>query len=463
MNDARHDETRMDARIRREERMMGRIIDSTCRMGAVALAVAACGLGCASNVYTKGLRFAGSDPLAMREFDAWDSASKQRALGKLKVNCELTNKKGETLPVGCDNVTPRTNGVEIPTGEYIFRVRALCQPDLESPVEVKFNQGTEPRVTLGLPPVQRRYTNAAVRVGRFPEALDGVGGSVELPPNSVVEIVRQWPDDHDKCTLAIVRVVEAGGAVEAGQLMVATLGGLVDKPVNAPSPSEFRKAQTAAAAAQAAEAAARDQRTEREAVAKKEEELCTQALGRQASVATALARGKQLLKKNEPYFAEVAAKCCLKQQPDHRGCQELSAAAVKRIAAVEPHQIKDVALYQEGRGYQAYFSVVNSAGEYVAVPGRLQIILVFHNYALVRVKELAVFDGKVTVGDFKRTVVGKGGFARPVLVYPRWLSENEMSQALAFNRITGNLTASVEFTFTDLRGRVLTGKDSFHP
>jgi hypothetical protein len=125
-----------------------------------------------------------------------------------------------------------SENLEVPNGAYTIRVEADCQPDNELKVDVDGSTSTGDLLRLGMPKTERMYLKTEQTLEEFPEAMTnranvgtGLPGGGEInksqgavasfPPNTVVDVVRRWTDHetHSKCSLGIVRIVDAGGPV----------------------------------------------------------------------------------------------------------------------------------------------------------------------------------------------------------------------------------------------------------
>jgi hypothetical protein len=148
-------------------------------------------------------------------------------------------------------------------GRYRVRVRSACQPDAEYALDF----GGSPQVAL-VPSAERDVTRVAegglvtvrLPIGRpAPERLfvkaptsasaltartfDRGVPHLKLPPSSQVELVRRWPDPDSKCSLAAVRVVDAGSAIPPATLLMVPLDALSAQPPE-PTPPQAADAAT---------------------------------------------------------------------------------------------------------------------------------------------------------------------------------------------------------------------------
>lgn len=138
-----------------------------------------------------------------------------RALDVLEPMCFIEGGSGPRQEVSCSGGEAIIIGPAAP----ILRVQARCQEDR---VDQLARQRTA-RVLARLPAPrrQRMYVvgddtrlMAPNRNSPFDITLTE---SVEIPVNTVVELVRPWPDEDGECSLAMVRVVEAGGHALEGR------------------------------------------------------------------------------------------------------------------------------------------------------------------------------------------------------------------------------------------------------
>jgi hypothetical protein len=63
-------------------------------------------------------------------------------------------------------------------------------------------------------------------------------------------------------------------------------------------------------------------------------------------------------------------------RPSEPKCEELSNRVRGMLGAIHPQRIKDVAVYREGNGYVAYFSLVTANNEYTRSSGKLSISMI---------------------------------------------------------------------------------------
>jgi hypothetical protein len=137
-------------------------------------------------------------------------------------------------------------GVYDLSGRHRVRVRSTCQPDADyavdfgTPRNVALVASAERDVTrveeggvltvrlpIGRPAPERLLvkepTSArAITAKPFDETVP----HLKLPANSQVELVRRWPDPEKNCSLAAVRVVDAGGAVMPATMLLVPLDAL---------------------------------------------------------------------------------------------------------------------------------------------------------------------------------------------------------------------------------------------
>jgi hypothetical protein len=136
------------------------------------------------------------------------------------------------------------------SGTHRVRVRSACQPDADYPLDfgavpdVVLQASAERdltrtveggRLTLRLPIGRPRPERLVVKAPVSAQPLnarqfDRVPPHLKLPEGSEVELVRHWPDEQRRCSLAVVRVVEAGGTVNPWTLVMVPAAALA--PVN---------------------------------------------------------------------------------------------------------------------------------------------------------------------------------------------------------------------------------------
>lgn len=168
----------------------------------------------------------------------------------------------------------------LPVGFYTLRATARCQPEGSYRFEVRPQNSGNLYPTgiarLPFPSPRRRYLRSASSVFRFDDAYAHMArwwrkawlgpnphpdaqvqqhreaeakkaaekafefetGRVEFPPNTVVDVVRYWPDRSGGCTNAIIRIVDAGVPV-SGRFFLASEADLAESPLPGPSAAEF--------------------------------------------------------------------------------------------------------------------------------------------------------------------------------------------------------------------------------
>jgi hypothetical protein len=108
---------------------------------------------------------------------------------------------------------------------YSLTVEVECSK--KEPLSIDLDTPFEGWVELPAPTPLRRFIGTDTPAGRFPRALghdaaeDGTFHDyVNAPAFTEVDVLREWPNRSRECNRAVVRVVDAGGAIEPGALVV---------------------------------------------------------------------------------------------------------------------------------------------------------------------------------------------------------------------------------------------------
>lgn len=206
------------------------------------------GLSCATlGVRAEGIR-------APSPLDRWDDALKT-----LKPRCILLDAAGNkvdendcTLALGeCrtnafgESLTPSCGVPKKPS----LKVTALCQPEVVVPVPEAPGDIARVSVSLTLPSPARRYLSKEGAAYLFPKEKQiwpihgdspwtGPPKVFTLPPRSELSLLTGWPTGEE-CNLAVAEIVDAGGVLSRGTLVIVPADLLVaDAPVYLPTPSE---------------------------------------------------------------------------------------------------------------------------------------------------------------------------------------------------------------------------------
>lgn len=220
------------------------------RLIAVAFAVSTAfsALGCANGIFaSRGIEPADpTDPLAQVAGDGVIRLSDFPALG---IHCRLVDQSGQVVADSSQSTSWMVSHAchlfvrDIAPGSYTLAIHAKCQPD--SSVEVRARPGPSVRKEymprLPAPKAERRYARMRLKITEFSErfAKKGVEVAAEVPANSVVDVLRQWPDEQGDCTQAIIRIVDAGTAAPKDALYVVARDSLAEEPVAGPSIQEY--------------------------------------------------------------------------------------------------------------------------------------------------------------------------------------------------------------------------------
>lgn len=195
---------------------------------------------------------------------------KNQVIQKLKPKCTLLDGNGRVaIPEGfC--LEQWGHDASIPKGDYVLRIAARCQPQWEQRVTVipdhygKQNYlGGSPYNSYELivpPPSPEKKFVATGTLGSTFTAEDGPGNLTTFPPNTVVDLVRLWPDEQGECTDAIVQIRDAGGALKYRSVHIVALNKLLDSPEPGPSAREYVDAARAKELARQKEVAATKKR-----------------------------------------------------------------------------------------------------------------------------------------------------------------------------------------------------------
>jgi hypothetical protein len=187
-------------------------------------------------------------------------------IGPLDLRCAMldaTGKHGTRVLVSdyggghmSDDSDCESKWQSVPPGPHQIEFTARCQPPGLVEVNVVPTEGMseEPRtpvsVAIPLPPPERRYVRPGVKVNAFtlkqvdsgsvaPRSGLMTRSDIELPPNTLVEVVRTMPDRDGICSRAFFKVLDAGGATVDANLLLGDLSDLSATPFDGLSAMEY--------------------------------------------------------------------------------------------------------------------------------------------------------------------------------------------------------------------------------
>lgn len=179
---------------------------------------------------------------------------------------------------------------------------------------------------------------------------------------------------------------------------------------------------------------------------------------KEAGYALKLAIG--LIQTKDYYKARDQVERCLKLEPSHGLCRKMKTKIASVLKKIQPVRVKELAAVSDASGYEIYFGLVNSNGQYVRAEGTAK-----YYWRMYRDRRLiATKDAKPT--DFKAVTIGLA--QRPAIVRSIWISFNDFYQKLDYGRAVaegvgrdGSMRIEVEFADPD--GNVITGSATFYP
>ncbi len=184
---------------------------------------------------------------------------------------------------------------------------------------------------------------------------------------------------------------------------------------------------------------------------------------------------KSAERKGDWYTAAFEARRCLAKDAGHDGCKRILAAS-KRQKKLIPHHIKKIAMYNEGNGFMIYYSLVNSAGEEIAVPGKAVYRVVIEERGAMIVDGV-VGQEKVSREDYQQVQIGPGIWFYYGLIHshyvdedaviegaiPRGWDKNMRPSYIKLMRNDGHCRIYVKIEFTDPWGKTHTSREQIWP
>ena len=179
--------------------------------------------------------------------------------------------------------------------------------------------------------------------------------------------------------------------------------------------------------------------------------------------------------KGDWYTAAFEARRCLAKDAGHDGCKRILAASKKQKKFI-PHHIKKIAMYNEGNGFMIYYSLVNSAGEEIAVPGKA-VYRVMIEQRGSRVVDGVVGQEQVGREDYQQVRIGPDIWLYHGLIHSRYVDEGAVIEGTIPDGWDKNMRPSyiklirhdagyrfyVKIEFTDPWGKIHTSREQIWP
>jgi hypothetical protein len=221
----------------------GRTLIGNCLLSAAAVVLTS---GCATTIRMTGVQFAEGDPMKICIEDP-------AACGERFVNSQARpdHSSSESDPLHCRVEGPQEKdewtgthknnlgfactvdeSVETPKGAYLVQTQVSCAPKYEQTISV--DAPWSGKFTVELPKPRRAFLDANTGVGLFPASLKAglhkTSDWTNAPAFTEVDVLRDWkgPSDERTCSYSVARIIDAGGVLPPGTLVILQTTRLTD-------------------------------------------------------------------------------------------------------------------------------------------------------------------------------------------------------------------------------------------
>jgi len=166
-----------------------------------------------------------------------------------------------------------------------------------------------------------------------------------------------------------------------------------------------------------------------------------------------------LVKKKKYKQANFLILQCLEKFPSDRKCLSFKKKISKKLKKTTTHHIKDAGVYEEGDGYQTWFTLVNKRGKAVKGVGQVTFYLELEkDKDLVESHKLETVEVKAE--EFELQLVGEYGKQRKLLSFKHFIRFEKEFQR--YRKLKYNEELYLRFEFVDYLGQTHGERDEFH-